>query len=202
MRTNIIHLGCFCLFLLIGCNSTPSKKEQTVDSAPIDKSQQTVVNHSIAIEDVKKFYEIKQLMHNNNYPVAEAELRNLVAKNPEFTGAWANLGIIYSETNRLQDAEKALHKALNTDAPSAAVLARMAYVYKKQGRIDQAIMMYEKSLQIDPNYANAHYNVSILYDLYMQEAEKALAHLTKYLELVGSDKEAEIWVQLLERKTK
>jgi tetratricopeptide (TPR) repeat protein len=87
------------------------------------------------------------------------------------------------------------------DANLAPAHARLAHVYKQQGKISQAIEMYNKSLEIWPAYGNAHYNVAILHDIYMQDPAKAVTHLRKYLELNESqDKDAEIWLKQLERQ--
>ena len=37
--------------------------------------------------------------------------------------------------------------------------------------------------EVDPNYAYAHLNIAILYDLYVSEPERALSHYQRYREL-------------------
>ena len=39
----------------------------------------------------------------------------------------------------------------------------MGNSYYKQGNLDQAIAKYQKALQIDPNFAQAHNNLGLVY---------------------------------------
>jgi len=48
---------------------------------------------------------------------------------------------------------------------------------------DEAIEAYEKALEIDPDMAEAHYNLGLIYEDIEPKYDKALAHYQRYLEL-------------------
>ena len=46
---------------------------------------------------------------------------------------------------------------------------------------------YDAALTLEPDYALAHRDIGILYDLYLQQPAQALTHYKRYLELAGDD---------------
>ena len=76
-------------------------------------------------------------------------------------------------------------------------------LFRKQGRFTDARHMLEQAIVSDPYYALAYYNLGILYELYLQEPEKALENYQLYLDLMKQgDKQVEQWVSLLQRQIK
>jgi tetratricopeptide (TPR) repeat protein len=59
----------------------------------------------------------------------------------------------------------------------------LAVAYTKSKLYDDAIESYEKSLALNPNNADAHYNLGLLYSDVKNNPEKAAKHYKKYLEL-------------------
>ena len=59
----------------------------------------------------------------------------------------------------------------------------LAVAYTKAKLYDDAIEAYETSLALDPNNADAHYNLGLLYSDVKNNSEKAVAHYKKYIEL-------------------
>lgn len=176
-----------------------AEKNIRIDKASVETTSST---HQAVVEGAGKalYEEARQLMLEKNYPLAEAGLQKIVAKFPNQSGAWANLGIIYSETNRLELAEKALKKSIENDQKNAEVYLRLASVYKQQGKLDEAIKACKESIEVDSRNAKAHYNIAILYDIYLQDKPLALSHLKKYVEITGQkDKETLAWIRQIER---
>ena len=186
--------------MLLACSTTGKHKEHAANASSAKKNGEDAKIATLNLQDKEKYDEIKQLIINEDFPKAEANLRNFLLKYPNFSGAWANLGVVYSETERLDQAEKALQKAIELDDSIAPVYARLAYVYRIQGKIQEAVGAYEKSLEKNPQYASAHYNLALLYDLYLQEPEKALLHLKAYINITGAkEKDAETWLKQVEK---
>ncbi len=59
----------------------------------------------------------------------------------------------------------------------------MASVYARDGRFVEAEQEYLKALQLDPNDADVHYNLGVLYDDEMGRPAKAILHYRRYLQL-------------------
>lgn len=63
----------------------------------------------------------------------------------------------------------------------------LGVLYRDAGRFEEARQAYERALAIDSSAADAHRNLGILYDLYLQEPRKALVHYELYRRHGGED---------------
>jgi tetratricopeptide (TPR) repeat protein len=69
------------------------------------------------------------------------------------------------------------------------------------GKFSQAESAYQQAVRFDPNYANAYLNLGVLFDLYLQQPQKALDAFEKYLELTAApDKKVLSWVSELKAR--
>ncbi|MFV9615434.1 MAG: tetratricopeptide repeat protein, partial [Gammaproteobacteria bacterium] len=65
-------------------------------------------------------------------------------------------------------------------------------------KIHDAKKDYEKAIELKPDYSNAHYNLALLYDIYLQEMALAIKHYETYLSLIKKPDEAtQEWVNHL-----
>lgn len=197
-KVTLFLAGCVLTTVVIACST--GQKAVVTDSNEV---QSRIAVKRVTTEDRNKYDEIKRLILAKEYLVAEAELERFTTEYPNNAGAWANLGLVYSETNRLEKAEQALEKTIALNGKTAPLYSRLAMVYKKRGKIDDSLEMYRKALEIAPDHENTHYNIAILYDIYLQDIAKAIEHLESYIELGGQgDKGAKIWFKQLKRAQK
>ncbi|MFA5148784.1 MAG: tetratricopeptide repeat protein [Candidatus Omnitrophota bacterium] len=80
-------------------------------------------------------------------------------------------------------AAQAKKMKIKTDKERLDMHFNLAVVYEKNGMYADAEREYYKCLQIDPNDAEVHYNLGILYDDRMNKTSAALVHYRRYLEL-------------------
>jgi len=76
----------------------------------------------------------------------------------------------------------------------------LGVAYTQAGDYEAAISEYEKALKIDPDDANSHYNLGIIYDDYRKDPQKAIAHYQRFLELNPDFEdyyEVQIWIETL-----
>ncbi len=67
-----------------------------------------------------------------------------------------------------------------------------------KGKINDAKKDYIKAIELKPDYINAHYNLALLYDIYLQEITLAIKHYETYLSLLKKTDEAtQEWVNHL-----
>lgn len=126
------------------------------------------------------------LMKANRWAEAERELTALMLREPELAGPHANLGIVYQRLGKTADARRALELAIELN-PRAAYYNELGMVHRTEGRFDAAERAYRRALQLDADYAYAHLNLGILYDLYLQEPGKALPHYEQYQALAPGE---------------
>lgn len=118
-----------------------------------------------------------------------------------FAPAHADLGLLYYRTGRTEQAAAALGRAIALD-PRPAYYNQLGIAYRALGRFAEARQAYEAALRNDPNYANAHYNLGILCDLYLNDWPSALAHYARYQALAPEDGQVAKWIIDLKQRDK
>lgn len=137
----------------------------------------------------------------NHLPEAERELTALTARQPQLAGPYANLGILYFRAGRTADAAKALEHAIALN-PRPEYYNELGMVHRTEGRFGAAESAYRHALELDPDYAYAHLNLGILYDLYLQQPDRALPQYERYQALApGEAGTVGKWIADLKRRT-
>jgi tetratricopeptide (TPR) repeat protein len=131
---------------------------------------------------------------------AELELKQLSVAYPQFAGPPLNLGLLYVKDSKLSEAESALKAAVQINPASLQAGNELGIVERRLGKFADAEAAYQHTLAADPNYAPAHLNLGVLYDLYLAEPQKALDEFERYLELVGQNKQVAGWVVELRKR--
>ena len=73
--------------------------------------------------------------------------------------------------------------------------------YREQGRFDDARTAYEQALKTDPGLIEVNLNLGILYDLYLQDAARALEYYERYQTLASArDKTVDLWITDLKQR--
>ena len=198
----------FALLLLMACSSSPPRepnKPTAKQEAETDVAQANTPSGPPPIppEATQRFENALTLLSAGDYARAEPELRRLADAYPQYSGALANLGILYLKTGKLNEAEKALRAATERSPQNASAFNQLGIVYRKMGRFKEADAAYTKALAIDPNYALAELNLGVLCDLYLQQPERALAAYERYTALTPSpDARVAGWVKELKSRVK
>jgi len=111
----------------------------------------------------------------------------VISREPGLAGPHANLGILYARTGRPAQALESLKQAIRLNPDRAVYYNEIGMMSRREGKFDEARRYYAKALDLDPNYAYAHLNIGILYDLYLQDTAKAMQHYQRYRELTPSE---------------
>ena len=99
---------------------------------------------------------------NKSYDAAIAAYNKSLALKPNDASLYNQMGIIYGAEKKIPEASAALAKAAQLDpamAPKAYYNAGAIMV--NGGQSDQAVDFFQKAIQADPNYADAHYQLGI-----------------------------------------
>jgi tetratricopeptide (TPR) repeat protein len=105
-----------------------------------------------------------------------------IALDPKSAGALVNLGTVFFNARKWNEAERYYIQALEVDPAYALAHFDLANLYDERGDREKALAHYECALRISPNYADAHYNIALLYQGANQPM-KAVGHWGKYLKL-------------------
>jgi tetratricopeptide (TPR) repeat protein len=96
---------------------------------------------------------------NKQYDKAIEVLLEMVRINPpDASGYYNNIAMCYIEQNNLAEAEKNLLKAIELKDNFSTALNNLGSVYEKMGKKDEAVNMYKKALESDPNNEQAKQN--------------------------------------------
>ncbi|HZR47732.1 MAG TPA: tetratricopeptide repeat protein, partial [Candidatus Manganitrophaceae bacterium] len=66
---------------------------------------------------------------------------------------------------------------------SAKAFNNLGEVYRRSNEAKKAEQAYLRAIEINPKYADAHYNLGTLYDGVIRNPKKAAHHYRKYMEL-------------------
>lgn len=141
------------------------------------------------------------LQRAQQWPEAERQFEQLLDKYPHLSGPALNLALICAQTQRPQLAEDYFKRALQINPNNAAAGTQYGAWLRAQGRFNEAETLYLQTLAHSPDYADAHLNLAILYDLYLGRLEPALEHYQRYLAAnAAAESPVQGWVADLQRR--
>jgi tetratricopeptide (TPR) repeat protein len=216
--SHIIALG--LLALLSACQSLPDPEAEVVSEA---QARTNEVGQSNEVEPVAEIaVEIESQVEPELVDFAQQDYRQAIAalKNgatakalelllrlsreaPDKPNVFTNLGLAYFQLRQAELAEQAFTQALARNADDAIAHNHLGILKRRKGQFQDALLEYQRAIEIDVEYARAHLNLGILFDLYLQDLEKALQQYRKYLDLTNEEN-AQVagWIIDIERRLK
>ncbi len=199
-RPHACALVLFTALAAVGC-ATPGAKP----AAPLETRDATGFSISepsrISARDREAFAEATRSLEAGELDRAIGLLEPLTRSSPELTAAHVNLGIARARKDELAPAETALLAALGRNPRHPVALNELGIVYRRMGRFQDARTRFEGALAAYPEFAPAHRNLAILCDLYLADADCALAHYQHYLAAVPEDPKVAMWIADLRQRS-
>jgi tetratricopeptide (TPR) repeat protein len=128
-------------------------------------------------------------------------LEQLTRDYPDYSVAHTDLGLQYLKLERIDAAEAAFEHACELDPGDFVAYNHRGVIMRRRGDFSAAEAMYRKAIRLNPDYANAHYNLAVLYDIYLYDLDQAMQHYRQYQTLAGGDQGLVAkWVVDLERR--
>jgi len=97
-----------------------------------------------------------------DYSQRAKELVNEVSNNPQNTKAWIQLGHIYFDTDKYDQAINAYEKALELNPNNADVLTDLGIMYRRSRQPRKALEKFDKAITVDPKHENSRINKGIV----------------------------------------
>ena len=119
-------------------------------------------------------------------------------QHPGLAGAYSNLGLIHYKLNNYELSTRYIEAALKLNPKQSQAYNIRAQLHLINGEIKQARNNYIKAINLNPSYAIAHYNLALLYDIYLQDIEPAIKHYEKFMLLQKMpDETTKNWIKHL-----
>lgn len=100
------------------------------------------------------------------------------------------IATLFAEVKRYSEAVEALNLSTGFWPQSAKAFSNLGEVYRRMNKIRSAEEAFLKAVEVDQKYADAHYNLGVLYDNHIKRPQKAALHFRKYLHLKPSSPDA------------
>lgn len=145
-------------------------------SLPVDKLQP--MNEGICLRGSDSFY-----LPQERYIAQEIEINELkrsIDTNPHNAMAWDALGNHFKNTGQYQESIFAYEHAISIEKSNASFYYHLGLVYAAANRNDDALRLYKKVIDLDPDYGLAHATLSGYYRR-MGLEELARRHINKAL---------------------
>jgi Flp pilus assembly protein TadD len=123
---------------------------------------------------------VQEALGRGDVGVAIPLLKALIAEGPHNPTPLYNLGMVYSDQGRLEEAKVLLRQAATLDPDNAQIVVAIGVVYARTGDLAAAVETLERATTIDPEDPFAHQNLGACL-LKQGEAERAADHFRRSL---------------------
>lgn len=111
--------------------------------------------------------------------------RRVLELDPALGDVHLNLGRLLHEKGKVVEAEQCYRRALELTPDEPIAAFDLGVALHDQERFAEAAEAYERALELDPSLADAHYNLSSVYEA-LGERQAAFRHLKSYKTLTGA----------------
>ena len=146
---------------------------------------QEVPAESAPSETADDWFDKALVLEETDTKAAQTAYERAVELEPDYVGAWINLGRLLHARHDEKKAEIVYRRGLQECGANPVLMFNLAVVLEDLGKIDDAIDAYQAALSEDPNMADGHFNLARLYEAQGKE-QHAIRHLGQYRRLVST----------------
>lgn len=148
------------------------------------------------------FIEAKRAFKSSNYKKAKQKLTVITGNDETLSGPWVLLGKIANQQKDFKGAEEYFRKAITVNAKNINAYIELASLQRHLGEFKVAQNTLELALNLWPDFPEAHLNLAILYDLYLNKPVMAQQHYEAYIFLnKGKNLDAKEWFTEVKSRT-
>lgn len=133
-----------------------------------------------AVATADEHYEKAFVLEESDPDAARAAYEACLAADPQHLEARVNLGRMLHIAGRLGDAERVYRSA---KTPEPLLVFNLAVLLEDLNREPEAILAYREALALDPDLADAHFNLARLYER-ARDPKSSLRHLLAYRRMI------------------
>jgi tetratricopeptide (TPR) repeat protein len=153
-------------------------------------------------ESVDKFVNAKRALKFKQEAQAEKMLLDLTEADKNLSGPWVALGDIAIDRKNYDQAIEYFNKAIALNRHNMNAYMRLALALRLKGDFLRAQNVYADALRVWPDSPEAHLNLAVLYDVYLNHPLRAQKHMEAYQFLTaGQNKEVAGWLNEVQKRT-
>ena len=193
--------------LMTACQTGPEKsvpKPVAPEAAASEAVTESPAPQPAAEDFNQQFYEeAVAALKSGDAKLAVDLLQQVSFDAPDKPFVFTNLGLAYLKLQQPEEAEQAFLQAIERNGRDAVAHNHLGILQRQKGKFEDARKRYQRAIDIDSDYARAHLNLGILFDIYLQDLDKALRQYQKYQTLTnGEDTQVAGWIVDIERRLK
>ncbi|MCT8987185.1 tetratricopeptide repeat protein [Shewanella phaeophyticola] len=139
-------------------------------------------------------------MKNQQWQNANSLFDNVIATQPQLSGAYVNKAIIAINQQSFDQADALLDQAIKANSSNPYAHQIKANIARQQGQYAQAEQGYLTALTLWPQYPQAQINLAMLLELYRGKLLQARQFYLAYLANQPDDEQAKRWLAGVEIK--
>lgn len=173
------------------------------EPVPYEAAENPYLKRGPAVKKVNLalFLASKRAFDQQQWVQAQGLLKDLVAQTNKLSGPWVMLGDVELELGNTQIAEENFLKAIKINKNNVNAYLRLAMVQRMLGNYTGSQRTYGQALSIWRDFPEAHLNLGVLYDVYLNNPAKGLQHMQAYQFLTDNkNEEVAAWVQEIEKR--
>ena len=139
---------------------------------------------AFAPKDAKKAYEKGlQASKKKKWPEAEENLQKATASYPKFAAAWYELGTVYQQQGKLEDARKSYLESVKADEKYVTPYAQLARLAGAEQKWNDVSEYTGKVIRLNPYFSPDIYYVGAVANFNLQKADQAEEYAREALKL-------------------
>lgn len=197
--------------LVIGCASAPSSKGRVSVEKQVKGSLSGSQTGLTMTGDIQSNYRRGlSYLEQGRLDKAQSTFEALTIAQSGWIELHNALGVVYRKRGIMDKAIREYKMAITLGEKSSTEGSRpvasgglynnLAIAYREDGKFKEAEEAYQRAISTDANFAAAHYNLGVLYDLYLNRLPEAVRHYREYERLAGKDDMVDIWIEDLEQR--
>ncbi|PCK04841.1 MAG: hypothetical protein COA42_18740 [Alteromonadaceae bacterium] len=153
-------------------------------------------------QDIVTFIEAKRAVDQGKGSEAKILLSMLIDRKPKLSGPWVLLGDLAFAEKDLSLAVRQYQKAIDLNPGNINAHLKRALTQRMQGEFLEAQNSYALALTRWPDFPEAHLNLAILYDIYLNHPIRAQRHYEAYQFLTGGhNTKVKGWLDEVQQRT-
>src|SRR4030043_1093772 len=142
---------------------TPQETMQKVEIPPVTLVSEEQVREAQRLKEMQGVVkEAADKIGQKDFDGALVLLKGALEKDPKDVNARYLLGLSYSRKNMYPEALAALTQVIQSSPKFPPAYFELAVCYQQQNELDKALELYQKTMELDPNNADAAFNSGLI----------------------------------------